>query len=157
MTELRQAIIALGSNIGGRQANLSRALELLEASPGIKTVILAPVYETAPVGVEDQPSFLNSVAGVETWLSPEELMNLLLEIEQALGRVRVTRWGPRIIDLDLLFFEGEERDTPDLTLPHPRWAERSFVTTPLRDLLSLPPFDSPLWDPVRKKLENPPA
>lgn len=154
MEKPRQAIIALGSNLGDRHANVSRALENLRSSPGIHSVMPSPVYETAPVGVEDQPPFLNLVAGVETGLSPEELMTLLLEIEKRLGRIRTTRWGPRTIDLDLLFFEKEERDHPKLTLPHPRWAERSFVTIPLNDLLAWPPFDGPAWDWLRERLHG---
>lgn len=152
MTGPRQAIIALGSNLGQRHEHLSRALSLLARTPGIIRVIPSPVYETAPVGVTDQPPFLNMVAGLETTMSPEELMTQLLLIEQQIGRTRTIRWGPRIIDLDLLFFEREERRTPSLTLPHPRWPERSFVTVPLKDLLAHPAFDQPEWAPLRHRL-----
>jgi 2-amino-4-hydroxy-6-hydroxymethyldihydropteridine diphosphokinase len=154
MAESLQAIIALGSNLGNRREHLTGALQLLQEAPGIQKVTSSPVYETAPVGVEDQPPFLNMVAGVKTTLTPEALMELLLETEQQMGRVRDLRWGPRTIDLDLLFFEQEERQAPGLTLPHPRWAERSFVTIPLRDLLSHPDFRSARWDSLRERLRD---
>lgn len=157
-TEQRhQAIVALGTNLGDRSAHLARALELLRTSQGISSVTPSPIYETAPVGVEDQPAFLNMVAGVTTTLTPEELMIHLLDTEQQMGRIRTTRWGPRIIDLDLLFYENETRHAPSLILPHPRWRERSFVTVPLQDLLALPDFRRPVWSPVRERLaEIPP-
>lgn len=152
MRDSRQAIIALGSNLGDRWAHLIQSLDLLGSSPGIRSVLPSPVYETDPVGVKDQPAFLNMVAGIETLLSPEDLMALLLATEQKLGRIRTTRWGPRIIDLDLLFYEGEKRHTSTLTLPHPRWSERSFVTIPLHDLLATPEFKQPVWEPLRREL-----
>lgn len=156
MTERCQAIVALGSNLGDRNETLSRALSLLTEAPGITAVIPSPIYETPPVGVTNQPPFLNMVAGVETTLSPEELMALLLETEQEMGRTRTVRWGPRIIDLDLLFFEQEKRQTATLTLPHPRWAERTFVTIPLKDLLAHPAFNRPVWKPLRLCLRDVP-
>lgn len=156
MTENRQAIIALGSNLGNRRQHLTEALSHLKAKPGIGAVVPSPTYETAPVGVEDQPPFLNMVAGVETCLPPEELMRLLLQIEREMGRIRTVRWGPRTIDLDLLFFEREERTGTDLTLPHPRWAERSFVTIPLKDLLRHAAFAGSTWEPLRRKLRDTP-
>ncbi len=154
MTECRQAIIALGSNLGDRRAHLSRALSLLEPAPAITAILPSPIYETAPVGVKDQPPFLNMVAGLDTSLSPEELMSLLLKTEEEMGRVRTVRWGSRTIDLDLLFFEQEERRTPGLTLPHPRWSERTFVTIPLKELLTHPAFNRPLWDGLRQRLRD---
>lgn len=154
MSEVHQAIIAIGSNLDGRRGHLSRALSLLQKAATIRAVIPSPVYETAPVGVRDQPPFLNMVAGIETTLSPEELMQLLLETEKEMGRTRTIRWGPRTIDLDLLFFEQEERHGPGLTLPHPRWAERSFVTIPLKALLSHPAFKRSVWEPVRQRLQD---
>lgn len=154
MARARQAIIALGSNLGDRQENLDRALEHLEQSECIQKVIPSPVYETAPVGLTEQPPFLNMVAGVETTLSPEEVLELLLQTERQMGRVRTARWGPRLIDLDLLFYEEEERHLPGLDLPHPRWAERSFVTVPLRDLLNHPAFAGSPWQTLRARLRE---
>lgn len=145
-----QAIIALGSNLGDRYGKIQAALALLEETPGIHAVLPSPVYETAPVGDVNQPRFLNLVAGVETALSPEDLMARLLEVERELGRRRDTRWGPRTIDLDLLFYENEERTGPGLTLPHPRWRERTFVTIPLRALLLRETsFAGETWDDLR--------
>jgi 2-amino-4-hydroxy-6-hydroxymethyldihydropteridine diphosphokinase len=149
-----QAIIALGSNLGNRRANLSLALSLLRKSPGIDGLTPSNIYETAPVGVEDQPAFLNMVAGISTSLSPENLMELLLDTEARIGRVRTTRWGPRLIDLDLIFFEDQTRQTHDLTLPHPRWSQRSFVTVPLKDILFGREYARSLWDPVREQIEK---
>jgi 2-amino-4-hydroxy-6-hydroxymethyldihydropteridine diphosphokinase len=113
---------------------------------------LSPVYESDPIGVLAQPLFLNLVAGVETSLTPEQLLHRLLEIEQHLGRQRVVRWGPRTIDLDLLLFAGETRPGPELELPHPRMFERAFVVEPLRVLLQAPRFRNETWDGLRKQL-----
>ncbi len=150
----RQAIIALGANIGDRHENIRRALALLHESSGIHKIIPSPIFETAPVGIEDQPAFLNLVAALDTTLSPESLMQLLLATETRLGRKREIRWGPRTIDLDLLFFENETRDTPNLILPHPRWHERTFVTIPLQSLLQNPEISHPAWTALRARLQN---
>lgn len=147
-----QAIVALGANIGERWQNICRALERLKETPGVFSVTPSNTYETAPVGMENQPPFLNLVAGVETALSPDELMRRLLEVENELGRRRDMRWGPRTIDLDLLFFERETRDQPGLTIPHPRWNQRPFVMFPLRDLLSLPGFERETWNEIRDQV-----
>lgn len=153
----QQAILALGSNLGDRQANLSLAQSILRQSSGIDSFTPSRIYETAPVGVEDQPHFLNMVAGINTSLSPESLLELLLDTEARLGRVRTTRWGPRLIDLDLIFVEDQTRTTPGLTLPHPRWSQRSFVMVPLKDILYTNEYARRVWDPVRAQLEKSPA
>jgi 2-amino-4-hydroxy-6-hydroxymethyldihydropteridine diphosphokinase len=132
--------VGLGSNLGDRQDNLSRALERLEE---LGPVRVSSVQETDPVGVTDQPRFLNAVAEVETELPARELLVRLLAIERSLGRDRATevRWGPRTIDLDLLLYGDETIDEPGLTVPHPRLAERRFVLEPLHELdpaLTLP-------------------
>ncbi|MFA5057469.1 MAG: 2-amino-4-hydroxy-6-hydroxymethyldihydropteridine diphosphokinase, partial [Opitutaceae bacterium] len=118
------------------------------------------VYETAPVGVVDQPMFLNLVAGIETTLAPEALLSLLHRLEQAAGRrrEREQRWGPRPLDLDLLLHEGETRAGPDLVLPHPRMWERAFVLVPLRELIERSGrFQRPVWAEVRARLVAIPA
>jgi 2-amino-4-hydroxy-6-hydroxymethyldihydropteridine diphosphokinase len=148
----QQAIIGLGANLGLRRQTIREALRLLQEMPEVSWVVASPVFETAPVGVVDQPAFLNLVAALETSLSPESLMERMLEIEQALGRRRDVRWGPRTIDLDLLFFGSETRNQPGLTLPHPRWSERSFVTIPLKALLAHPRLQDSRWDSLRKQL-----
>ena len=150
----RQALIGAGSNLGDRRAMLETAMAALRAHPGIAAVEASSFYETDPVGYTEQPLFLNLAAGVETTLTPEALMAALLEIEQRQGRVRTVRWGPRTVDLDLLAFEGEERATAALTLPHPRMLERTFVTVPLRELLARARFQKPCWDGLRERLRD---
>ena len=150
----RQALIGAGSNLGDRRATLETAMAALRAHPGIAAVEASSFYETDPVGYTEQPLFLNLAAGVETTLTPEALMAALLEIEQRQGRVRMVRWGPRTVDLDLLAFEGEERATAALTLPHPRMLERTFVTVPLRELLGRARFQKPCWDGLRERLRG---
>jgi len=94
----------------------------------------SPIYRSLPVGVTDQPPFLNAVAALDTELGPDALLDVLLAVEAAHGRVRDVRWGPRTLDLDLVWFGGVVRDDPRLTLPHPRAHEREFVLRPLCDL-----------------------
>jgi 2-amino-4-hydroxy-6-hydroxymethyldihydropteridine diphosphokinase len=113
------------------------------------------VFETAPVGVLDQPRFLNLVLGIETVLLPERLLTVLQAVETAAGRCRdrEMRWGPRPLDLDLLLYEGEVRTGPELILPHPRMWERTFVLVPLRDLFDRSArFDRPNWAELRARL-----
>jgi 2-amino-4-hydroxy-6-hydroxymethyldihydropteridine diphosphokinase len=152
---VRQAFIGAGANLGDRAATLAGAVARLKAWNGVLTAASSSVYATKPVGVVDQPMFLNLVIGVETTLTPEELLRALLEIEREFGRVRAGRWGPRTLDLDLLVFEGETRATPDLELPHPRMLERSFVTVPLRELLERPRFRQPCWTTLHERLGAP--
>jgi 2-amino-4-hydroxy-6-hydroxymethyldihydropteridine diphosphokinase len=123
------AYIGLGSNLGDREATIGSALAAL---PGV--VAVSRLRETAPVGVVDQPRFLNGVARLETALAPRELLDALLAVERSLGRERHERWGPRTIDLDLLLYGNEVVDEPGLTVPHPRLHERRFVLEPLAEL-----------------------
>jgi len=158
---LRQAFIGVGANLGDRWATIRGALAALAVEPGITAVEPSAVFETEPVGVRDQPEFLNLVAGVETALTPEDLLAVLQRLETAAGRRRdrEIRWGPRPLDLDLLLYEGEERAGPALILPHPRMWERAFVRVPLHELLSRAArFDRPAWSAVRRRLAaNPDA
>jgi len=130
------AYVGLGANLGDRERNLRRAVELLGAQPGIEVAAVSSFRETEPVGYVDQPRFLNGACALETDLSPRELLGRLLAVEQALGREREKglRWGPRTIDLDLLLYEEETVDEPGLTVPHPRLTERSFALEPLLEL-----------------------
>jgi 2-amino-4-hydroxy-6-hydroxymethyldihydropteridine diphosphokinase len=135
-----RVFVGLGSNLGDRELNLRRALERLEE---LGLVRASSFRETDPVGVTDQPKFLNAAAELATDLPPRELLERLLEIERELGRDRATerRWGPRVIDLDLLLFGDEAIDEPGLTVPHPCLADRRFVLEPLCELnedLTLP-------------------
>ena len=123
------AYVGVGANIGDREATIRAAISAL---PGV--VAVSELRETDPVGVTDQPQFLNGVAALETELEPRELLDVLLAVERRLGRERRERWGPRTIDLDLLLYGDEVVDEPGLTVPHPRLPERCFALEPLADL-----------------------
>lgn len=149
---VRQAFIGAGANLGDRAATLRAAVARLRTTPGVTALEVSSIYETEPQGVLNQPLFLNLVIGVETSLSPEQLLAVTATIEQAFGRVRAERWGPRTLDLDLLVFEGETRDTIALQLPHPRMFERRFVVAPLQELLSRSRFCRPVWATLNEQL-----
>ena len=131
-----RAFVGLGSNLGERETTLWKALEGLGATEGIEVVAVSSFRETDPVGVVDQPRFVNAAAALETSLRPRELLERLLDVERALGRDRAVeeRWGPRTLDLDLLLYGGESIDEPGLEVPHPRLTERAFVLEPLLEL-----------------------
>jgi 2-amino-4-hydroxy-6-hydroxymethyldihydropteridine diphosphokinase len=131
-----RAYVGLGSNLGEREATLWKALEGLGATEGIEVLAVSSFRETDPVGVVDQPRFVNAAAALETSLSPRELLERLLDVERSLGRDRAVeeRWGPRTLDLDLLLYGGESIDEPGLEVPHPRLTERAFVLEPLLEL-----------------------
>jgi 2-amino-4-hydroxy-6-hydroxymethyldihydropteridine diphosphokinase len=124
--------LALGSNLGDRPANLSNAIQAL--SPTVNLVALSTVYETPPWGYLDQPPFLNQVVCGETNLEPLLLLRYLKQLEVDLGRVPGVRYGPRLIDLDILLYADRILETPELTIPHPHLAERAFVLVPLVEL-----------------------
>lgn len=129
------AYIALGSNLGDRELNLLRAVAEIGKLPESKVSALSPFYETSPVGVKDQPHFFNAVLRLATKLSPHDLLTRLQHIENdVFKRTRNVRWGARTMDLDLLLYGSEVIDGPELTLPHPRLAERCFVLQPLHDI-----------------------
>ncbi len=128
------AYVALGANLGPREITLLRAVDLLSETRGVQVRAVSQLRETEPVGVVEQPAFLNGAVEVETELTPRELLDRLLEIERELGRVRDVRWGPRLVDLDLLVYGDEQVDEPGLRVPHPRLHERRFVLEPLAEL-----------------------
>ncbi len=132
----REGYIALGSNLGDRFNFLKQALEMLHAQEGIEILRISNVYETDPVGYEEQPAFLNLVAAVRSVQEPLVLLRNLLAIEQQLGRIRSQRFGPRTIDLDFLLYDNVIMDEKELTLPHPRMMERLFVLVPLQDIIA---------------------
>ncbi|NUU59509.1 2-amino-4-hydroxy-6-hydroxymethyldihydropteridine diphosphokinase [Paenibacillus agri] len=134
-SEESEAYIALGANLGDREGTLKEALHRLDNHDGVQVVRSSGVYETEPVGYLDQPQFLNMAAALRTTLAPEMLLDVMLEIENQLGRTRDILNGPRTVDLDLLWVEGQTFDTPKLTLPHPRMLERAFVLFPLNDIV----------------------
>ncbi|MDO5617926.1 2-amino-4-hydroxy-6-hydroxymethyldihydropteridine diphosphokinase [Kocuria sp.] len=128
---MRQAVIALGSNLGDRAELLRAAVADLNAAEGVEVLAASPVVVTHPVGgPEEQPDFLNAVVRVETTLGPFELLELCQSIENDHDRIRDVRWGPRTLDLDIIDFGGLRMDEPVLTLPHARAAERAFVLVP---------------------------
>jgi 2-amino-4-hydroxy-6-hydroxymethyldihydropteridine diphosphokinase len=130
-----RAYIGLGANLGDREGTIRRALELLAESDGVEVLGVSELRVTAPVGVVDQPDFLNGAAVVETALDPRALLERLLEIERLLGRRRErARWGPRAIDLDLLVYGAARVDEPGVTVPHPRLHERRFALEPLAEI-----------------------
>jgi 2-amino-4-hydroxy-6-hydroxymethyldihydropteridine diphosphokinase len=124
--------LALGTNLGDRFANLQAAIDALP--PTVRVRSQSPVYETPPWGLTGQPTFLNMVLKGETALAPVELLKHLKLLETELGRLPSVRWGPRRIDMDILFYDQLILDTPELTIPHPRLHERAFVLVPLADL-----------------------
>ncbi|VVM31834.1 2-amino-4-hydroxy-6-hydroxymethyldihydropteridine diphosphokinase [Terribacillus sp. AE2B 122] len=131
---MKQAWIALGSNIAPRETYLQQAIQTLNEHAEIKLNQVSTVYETDPVGYEEQDQFLNLVAEVETSLKPMELLHVCQKIEQDLGRKRIIRWGPRTVDLDILLYSTENMNVEELTLPHPRMHERAFVLVPLAEI-----------------------
>ena len=129
------AYVALGANLGDRRGNLTRALELLGESPGVRVTNVSAFLENPAVGgPADSPPFLNAVAEVESTLTPRALLARLLEIEHALGRRRREKWDPRLIDLDLILYGDAVIDEPDLRVPHPLMHRRAFVLDPLREI-----------------------
>jgi 2-amino-4-hydroxy-6-hydroxymethyldihydropteridine diphosphokinase len=126
--------LSLGSNLGERQDNLREALEKLSSSGEIEVLRVSSLYETKPVGYTDQPDFLNLVAEIATTLEPHALLRRCLEVENEMGRMREERWGPRLIDLDVLLYGDLVIDNEELVLPHPLMLERAFVLVPLLEL-----------------------
>jgi 2-amino-4-hydroxy-6-hydroxymethyldihydropteridine diphosphokinase len=129
-----RVFIGLGSNLGEREENLRAALNRISSLEGTQVVRVSALRETPPWGVEDQPAFLNAVAEIRTALEPEALLDAVKRIEGELGRVPSFRWGPRLIDLDLLLYGTRRLETPRLTLPHPHILERPFVWEPLAEI-----------------------
>lgn len=135
MSAYKQAWLGLGGNLGDPIVSMGQALRALNQRADTNVAAVSPVYKTPPWGKTDQPSFYNACAKVETALDPEALLAACLGIEQQMQRQRLERWGPRNIDIDVLFYEGlQEFESPTLVLPHPRMTERAFVLVPLNDI-----------------------
>ena len=128
------AFVALGANLADPVAQVRAALEALTRLPDSRLLRASSLYRTAPVGIHGQPDFINAVAALETSLAPQALLAALFSIEAQFGRRRDYRHAPRTLDLDLLLYEGETLDTPDLQLPHPRMHLRAFVLAPLLEI-----------------------
>jgi 2-amino-4-hydroxy-6-hydroxymethyldihydropteridine diphosphokinase len=124
--------LALGSNLGNRQENLETAVELMP--PDVEITSASHIYETPPWGYLEQPSFLNQVVQGKTMLKPEALLKYLKQLEIQMGRLPTLRYGPRLIDIDILFYDDLIQKETDLTIPHPHLHERAFVLVPLADL-----------------------
>ncbi len=133
---VEEVYLALGSNMGDRVRNLSQAIEALKQKESVRWILASSFYESAPVGFEDQPDFINAVVKVETGLSPLELLAVTQAIESELGREKTVRWGPRIIDVDILLYGKEKICEERLVIPHPRMSERAFVLLPLGEIAS---------------------
>ncbi|WP_031342450.1 2-amino-4-hydroxy-6-hydroxymethyldihydropteridine diphosphokinase [Ruminiclostridium papyrosolvens] len=128
------AYIGLGSNIGDREYQLNRAVELLKLAEKVQVTAESSYYNTAPVGYEQQPDFLNAVVEIRTSLSAGELLKVCSGIEKELKRERIIHWGPRTIDLDILLYGSDIINDKDLVIPHPRMHERRFVLEPLNEI-----------------------
>lgn len=141
---MKKAYLLIGGNIGDRLSYLKKAIRLIEQQCGT-VIITSSIYETAAWGKTDQAAFLNQVLLIETDLKPESLLETILKIENSLDRKRTEKYDPRTIDIDILYYEGEEIETDQLTIPHPKISERRFVLTPLAEI------EPELIDPVHKK------
>lgn len=131
---MRRVAFGIGSNLGDRRGYLQLALDRLVATPGITLLAVSPLYETDPVGGPEQPDFLNGVVLATSDLTPHELLAVAQSVEAVAQRVRVERWGPRTLDVDIVLIEGLSVNEPDLVVPHPRAKERGFVLRPLGDV-----------------------
>lgn len=129
----RRTVIAMGSNLGDRLDYLQGGLDGLFDTPRITFLAVSPVYQTAPVGGPEQPDYLNAVVIAETTMPARAVLERCLSLEDAYGRVRDERWGPRTLDLDLIIYGDEVSNSPGLTLPHPHAHERAFVLAPWHD------------------------
>jgi 2-amino-4-hydroxy-6-hydroxymethyldihydropteridine diphosphokinase len=139
------AYVGLGANLGDPPGQLAQALAGLDAAEEVEVVAVSRFYLNPPLGPADQPWYVNAVAGVRTRLTAEELLRVLQQIEISLGRVRGERWGPRVLDLDLLLYAGEVIFTPELIVPHPEMHRRAFVLAPLAEIAP------EAWHPVLQR------
>ncbi len=139
------AYIGLGANLGDPRQQVAEAVRRLKETEEVEVVRVSACYLTPPLGPPGQPWYVNAAVQVKTRLTPDELMRVLIGIETAMGRMRGERWGPRLIDLDLLLYDGEVSAGPDLTVPHPEMHRRAFVLMPLADIAP------EAWHPVLKK------
>jgi len=130
----RTAFLSLGGNLGDPARTMAAALRLLDADPSTRVAAVSSLYRTPPWGKTDQPDFLNAAARLETTRAPRDLLGLCLDVERRLKRERRERWGPRLVDLDILLFQGEVVHEPGLEIPHPRMLERAFVLVPLAEI-----------------------
>ncbi|MGR6907228.1 MULTISPECIES: 2-amino-4-hydroxy-6-hydroxymethyldihydropteridine diphosphokinase [Lysinibacillus] len=140
---MKDVYLSIGTNMGERYENLQHAVDLLKEKKELELIRVSSVFETAAVGYTDQADFLNIAVHLKTPISSVEMLNICQEIERELGRVREFRWGPRVIDLDILLYNQENIETENLIVPHPRMYERAFVLVPLVEITPSP-FDEQL-------------
>jgi len=148
------AILGLGTNLGDRTHNIEEAIRRLTADGSIRVVVRSKLYRSAPWGVTDQDWFVNACVAVQTELSPHALLKQCQAVENDMGRIRTRRWGPRIIDVDILTFRDLVIADPDLTVPHPLIAERAFVLVPLKDVAPELKLDGRTIDSMLEKLDS---
>jgi len=148
------AILGLGTNLGDRAHNIEDAIRRLTADGSIRVVARSKLYRSAPWGVTDQDWFVNACVAVQTGLSPHALLKQCQTVENDMGRIRTRRWGPRIIDVDILTFGDLEIADPDLTVPHPLIAERAFVLVPLKDIAPELKLNGRTIDAMLEKLDS---
>ena len=154
MTNTNTIFLGLGTNLGNRKANLDHAISLIEERIGV-LVIRSSIYETKAWGIEDQPDFYNLAIQIQSTLPPEKVLEEILQIELDMGRVRIQKWGERLIDIDILFYEDLILDTQNLKIPHPHIGERNFVLAPMAEIA--PEFIHPISKiSIQKMLENSP-
>ena len=134
MSRKARAFIGAGANLGDPIRQIRQAKDALQKSPGVKFLGASSLYRTQPMGPIAQPSFINAVFSLECGMSPNDLLALLLSVEEKMGRIRRERWGPRVIDLDLLFYGAMVISGQGLEVPHPRLHERRFILTPLVEI-----------------------
>jgi 2-amino-4-hydroxy-6-hydroxymethyldihydropteridine diphosphokinase len=139
------AYIGLGANLGDPARQIEQALKLLNAAEEVEVLQVSSFYRNPPLGPPDQPWYVNAVAKIRTRLAPEELLRVLWRVEEALGRVRGEKWGPRLIDLDLLLYGSDIITGPEFTVPHPEMHRRAFVLVPLAEIAPQ------AWHPVLRK------
>lgn len=146
------AYVALGSNLGVKEDNLLNAIKFIKDNPLCRVLKVSKFYETKPVGYTDQDNFLNGACMIKTILSPKKLLEFLMYIEKMLKRERIIRWGPRTIDLDIIFYDNLIFSDDELVIPHPRMHERIFVLEPLNDIA--PYFVHPIYSKTVSDLMN---
>lgn len=147
---MMNVFIGLGSNLGNRKENIKKAIEKLSQTNGIQLLQQSTIIETEPYGKTDQPDFLNCVIQVKTEKNPELLLEICNNIENDLGRIRNEKWGPRTIDIDILFIDDMVIHTPDLIVPHPEVHLRAFVLTSLNEIA--PDFIHPILNKTIKEI-----
>jgi len=151
------ALLGMGANLGDRMGQIRRAVRAIAAAPGIRLLGCSAPYESDPVGFIDQPRFINAVIAVATLHPPEEMLRITRSVEGEMGRRRSFRNAPRHLDIDLLFYEDFVCEGPELTLPHPRYGDRSFVVVPTLELLESLRLPGAYWKRLHRELVDNPA